>query len=155
VAAIAASVSAPYVIDHRLWCFVLHLERRDQGVLCGDRHTLPVAGDIDSNREFEGLLACLTMGRSPSRVSLLGKTSGLLAALGEEITLVEDILQVAGRNNKRFEGPSHSRRSSTRLSGNQPVPRKRTECRRPAPKENQHSLANLGVTFYVCSKRCG
>src|SRR4029077_15799692 len=54
VAAIAAPVSAPYVIDDRLRRFVLHLERRDQGVLCGDGHTLPVAGDIDSNREFEG-----------------------------------------------------------------------------------------------------
>jgi hypothetical protein len=54
VAAIAASVSAPYVIDDRLRRFVLYLERRDQGVLCGDCYALPVAGDIDSNREFEG-----------------------------------------------------------------------------------------------------
>jgi hypothetical protein len=54
VAAIAELVSAPYVIDDRLRRFVLHLERRDQGVLCEDGHALPVAGDIDSNREFEG-----------------------------------------------------------------------------------------------------
>jgi hypothetical protein len=101
VAAIAASVSAPYVIDHRLWRFVLHLERRDQGVLSGDRHTSPVAGEIDSNREFEGHIRIFL---SASRLSDYGplafarfparKTSGLLAALGEEITLVEDILQV-------------------------------------------------------------
>jgi hypothetical protein len=80
VAAIAAPVSAPYVIDHRLRRFVLHLERRDQGVLCEDGHALPVAGDIDSNREFEGhvriflpLLAGRIMGRSPQRVSLLAR----------------------------------------------------------------------------------
>jgi hypothetical protein len=88
VAAIAASVSAPYVIDHRLWRFVLHLERRDQGVLSGDRHTSPVAGEIDSNREFEGHIRIflsasrlsdygpLALARFPAR-----KTSGLLAAL--------------------------------------------------------------------------
>ena len=101
VAAIAALVSAPYVIDDRLRRFVLHLERRDQGVFCGDGHTLPVARDIDSNREFEGHLKIFL---PPSRRSDYGplasarfparKTSGLLAALGEEITLVEDILQV-------------------------------------------------------------
>jgi hypothetical protein len=61
---------------------------------------LPVAGDIDSNREFQGhirifLLASrrsdygpLASARFPAR-----KTSGLLAAPGEEITLVEDIRQ--------------------------------------------------------------
>jgi hypothetical protein len=87
VAAIAAPVSAPHVVDDRLRRFVLHLERRDQGVFCGDGHTLPVAGDIDSNSEFEGHLKIFL---PPSRRSDYGppasarfparKTSGLLAA---------------------------------------------------------------------------
>jgi hypothetical protein len=87
MAPIAASVYAPHVIDHRLRRFVLHLERRDQGVLCGDRHTLPVASDIDSNREFEGHIRIFL---SASRRSEYGpfvsarfparKTSGPLAA---------------------------------------------------------------------------
>lgn len=101
VAAIAPSFSAPHVIDHRLRRFVLHLERRDQGVLFGDGHTLPVAGDIDSNREFEGhirifLSASRRLGYRPLAAARFRarKTSGLLAIPGEEITLVEDILQV-------------------------------------------------------------
>jgi len=151
VAAIAASVSAPYVIDHRLWRFVLHLERRDQGVLSGDRHTSPVAGEIDSNREFEGHIRIFL---SASRLSDYGPlcSQDFRPAGGSRRRnhARRGHSSGAGRNNKRFEGPSHSRRSSTRLSGNQPVPPKRTECRRPVPKENQHSLA---VKFYVCSKR--
>jgi hypothetical protein len=57
------------------------------------------ARDIDSNREFEGHIRIsvgfppvghgpLASARFPAR-----ETSGLLAAPGEEITLVEDILQ--------------------------------------------------------------
>jgi hypothetical protein len=53
VAAIAAPVSAPNVIDDRFRRFVLHLERGDQGVLCGHGHALCFAGYIYANREFE------------------------------------------------------------------------------------------------------
>jgi hypothetical protein len=100
VAAIAALVSAPYVIDDRLRRFVLHLERRDQGVFCEDGHALPVAGDIDSNREFEGHIRMFlpaSRGRAVRPLALASfparKTSGILGPPGEEIALVEDTRQ--------------------------------------------------------------
>lgn len=143
VAAIAASVSAPYVIDHRLRRFVLHLERRDQGVFCGDGHTLPVAGDIDSNREFQGHIRIflpasrrsdygpLASARFPAR-----KTSGLLAGSRRRTHARRRHSSGAGRNNKRFAGTSHSRRSSTRLSANQPVPTKAYRMPPTRPQRN-------------------
>jgi hypothetical protein len=99
VAAIAALISAPYVIDDRLRRFVLHLQRRDQGVLCEDGDALPVAGEIDSNREFEGHIRIFLSASRRSDYALAStsfrprKSSGLLAAPGEEIALVEDTLQ--------------------------------------------------------------
>src|SRR6202034_1509702 len=51
--AVAASVAAPNIVDHRLRFLMLHLERRDQRALRRNGHALALTRDVYSNREFE------------------------------------------------------------------------------------------------------
>jgi hypothetical protein len=53
MALIPAPVAAPDVVDRRLRLPLLHLERRDQGVLSGNGDCSPIAGDIYTDCEFE------------------------------------------------------------------------------------------------------
>ena len=53
MAAIAAPVAAPHVVDHRFRLLMLDLEPRDQGVLRRYGHGSPLAVDVEADREFE------------------------------------------------------------------------------------------------------
>jgi hypothetical protein len=53
MALIPASIAAPHVVDRRLRLPLLHLERRDQGVLRRYGHGSPLASDVYADCEFE------------------------------------------------------------------------------------------------------
>src|SRR5580692_6773914 len=49
VAQVAALVALAHIVDHRLRPFLLHLERRDQGVLGFHRHALALTCDVHAD----------------------------------------------------------------------------------------------------------
>src|SRR5579872_2041846 len=52
VAQVAALVALAHIVDHRLRPFLLHLERRDQGVLGFHRHALALTLDVHADSEL-------------------------------------------------------------------------------------------------------
>ena len=53
MALVPAPIAAPHVIDRRLGLSLLHLERRNQGVLRRYGHGSRFASDVYADREFE------------------------------------------------------------------------------------------------------
>lgn len=114
---------------------------------------IPTVNSRVISRSSCRLLAGRTMGRPPQRVSLLARLPACWRPPRRRNHARRGRSSRACRENKRFASASHARRSSTRLSANNSSQPNRVGCRRPAPKEIQHSLANLGVVFYVCSAK--